>query len=74
MMTQAGLTGKIGLNGAVVGVTLSAIKSAGVDFGKLPCHLALWTALNSSRADEAVKVLMREGVASSCHITVADNR
>ena len=32
MMTKDGLTRKIRLNGAVAGVTLGAIRSAGVDF------------------------------------------
>ena len=71
-MTEAGIIGKIGLNSSSVGVTLNAIKAHGVDFAKLPCHLALRTVLNSTSRAEAVEKLMRVGVASACHITVAD--
>jgi isopenicillin-N N-acyltransferase like protein len=72
MMTEAGIIGKIGLNSSSVGVTLNAIKAHGVDFAKLPCHLALRTVLNSTSRAEAMDKLMRTGVASACHITVAD--
>ena len=72
MLTEAGIIGKIGLNSSSVGVTLNAIKARGVDFAKLPCHLALRTVLNSNSRAEAVDKLMRVGVASACHITVAD--
>jgi isopenicillin-N N-acyltransferase-like protein len=72
MMTEAGIIGKIGLNSSSVGVTLNAIRARGVDFAKLPCHLALRTVLNSTSRAEAVGKLMRVGVASACHITVAD--
>jgi isopenicillin-N N-acyltransferase like protein len=72
MMTEAGIIGKIGLNSCSVGVTLNAIEARGVDFAKLPCHLALRTVLNSTSRAEAVDKLMRVGVASACHITAAD--
>ncbi len=72
MMTEAGIIGKIGLNSSGVGVPLNAIKAKGVDFGKLPCHLALRTVLNCTSRLEAVEKLMDVGVASACHITVAD--
>jgi isopenicillin-N N-acyltransferase-like protein len=72
MMTEAGIVGKIGLNSSSVGVTLNAIKARDVDFAKLPCHLALRTVLNSTSRAEAVDKLMKAGVASACHITVAD--
>ncbi|OIW31233.1 isopenicillin-N N-acyltransferase [Coniochaeta ligniaria NRRL 30616] len=72
MITEAGIIGKIGLNSAGVGVTLNAIKARGVDFAQLPCHLALRTALNSSSCTEAVARLTKVGVASACHITIAD--
>ena len=72
MMTEAGIIGKIGLNSSSVGVTINAIKARGVDFAKLPCHLAFRTVLNSNSRAEAVDKLMRVGVASACHITVAD--
>ena len=72
MMTEAGIIGKIGLNSSHVGVTFNAIKARGVDFSKLPCHLSLRTVLNSTSRAEAVDKLMGAGVASACHITVAD--
>lgn len=72
MVTEAGMIGKIGLNAAGVGVCLNAIRARGVDFGKLPCHLALRTCLDSSSREEAVAALHRAGVAGACHILVAD--
>ncbi|KAJ9664537.1 hypothetical protein H2198_000188 [Neophaeococcomyces mojaviensis] len=72
MMTEAGIIGKIGLNSAGVGVTLNAIAARGVAFDKLPCHLALRTALESTSLQEARTKLTKAGVASACHITVAD--
>lgn len=73
MMTEAGIIGKIGLNSAGVGVTLNAIAAKGVAFDKLPCHLALRTALESESLQEATARLSKSGVASACHITVADS-
>ncbi|KAK2739572.1 hypothetical protein FQN57_006534 [Myotisia sp. PD_48] len=72
MITEAGIIGKIGLNSNGVGVTLNAIKAAGVDFNKLPCHLALRTVLESSSRAGAIAKLENIGVSSSCHILVAD--
>lgn len=72
MMTEGGILGKIGLNSAGVGVTLNAIQAKGVDYQKLPCHLALRTVLNSQSRQEAEKKLRSPGVASSCHIQIAD--
>ncbi|KAL8641674.1 MAG: hypothetical protein Q9228_001533 [Teloschistes exilis] len=72
MITEAGIIGKIGLNSAGVGVCLNAIKAKGIDFSKLPCHLALRTCLDSRSRAEAVDALQRAGVASSSHILVAD--
>lgn len=72
MMTEAGIIGKIGLNSAGVGVTLNAIAAKGVAFDKLPCHFALRTALESQSLQEATTRLSKAGVASACHITVAD--
>ncbi|CAF9940480.1 MAG: hypothetical protein ALECFALPRED_008693 [Alectoria fallacina] len=73
MITEAGIIGKIGLNSRGVGVCLNAIRAQGVDFQKLPCHLALRTCLESNSAEEAVAALEKVGVASSCHILVADS-
>ena len=72
MITEAGIIGKIGLNSAGVGVCLNAIRARGVDFGKLPCHLALRYCLDSASAEEAATGLQKVGVASSCHILLAD--
>lgn len=72
MMTEAGLIGKIGLNSAGVGVTLNAIQAPGVSYNKIPCHLALRTVLNSTSRAEAEDALRKFGVASACHITIAD--
>ena len=73
MITEAGIIGKIGLNSAGVGVCLNAIRAKGVDFNKLPVHLALRVCLDSTSKDEAIQKLTRCGIASSCHILVADN-
>jgi isopenicillin-N N-acyltransferase like protein len=72
MTTEAGIIGKIGLNSSGVGVCLNAIRTKGVDFGKLPIHLALRAVLNSSSAEKAIKTLQRAGVASAGHILIAD--
>lgn len=73
MITEAGIIGKIGLNSRGVGVCLNAIRAQGVDFQRLPCHLALRTCLESSSTEEAVVALRKAGVASACHILVADS-
>lgn len=73
MITEAGIIGKIGLNSAGVGVTLNAIKAKGVNFKRLPCHLALRTVLESPTRESAVEKLEKAGVASACHILVADD-
>ena len=72
MITEAGIIGKIGLNSNGVGVCLNAIRALGVDFEKLPCHLALRTCLESDSACQAVARLQKSGVASACHILLGD--
>ena len=72
MITEAGIIGKIGLNSAGVGVCLNAIRAKGVNFDRLPCHLALRACLDSHSRTEATKIIRAAGVASSCHILVAD--
>ncbi|KAI4278926.1 MAG: hypothetical protein L6R38_005141 [Xanthoria sp. 2 TBL-2021] len=72
MITEAGIIGKIGLNSAGVGVCLNATRAEGVDFGRLPCHLVLRRCLDSNSRAEAIAALKEAGVASSCHILVAD--
>lgn len=72
MITEAGIIGKIGMNSYGVGCTLNALKAHGVSYGKLPCHLALRTVMESSSREAAVRTLEKAGVASACHILVAD--
>jgi isopenicillin-N N-acyltransferase-like protein len=72
MITEAGLIGKIGLNSAGVGVCLNAIKVHGMDPSRIPCHLGLRLVLDSFSREEAVRELEACGVASSCHMLVAD--
>ena len=72
MITEAGIIGKIGINSKGVGVCLNAIRAPGVGFEKLPCHLALRACLESETAAQAVATLQKAGVASACHILVAD--
>lgn len=74
MVTEAGILGKIGLNDSGVGVTLNAIAAKGVDWGRVPCHLALRSVLDSKSREEAEERLRRLGVASSCHIQIADTK
>lgn len=72
MITEAGLIGKIGFNSAGVGVCLNAIKMKGMDPTKLPCHLGLRMGLESSSREEAVQSLEKYGIASACHMLIAD--
>jgi isopenicillin-N N-acyltransferase like protein len=74
-ITEAGIVGKVGFNGDCVGVTLNAIKTAGLplDYSKLPIHLAIrYIVLESPNAAEAINRLMRIGVASTVHFLIAD--
>ncbi|MCJ1284574.1 hypothetical protein MMC26_003907 [Xylographa opegraphella] len=73
MITEAGIIGKIGLNSVGVGVCLNAIRAKGVSFDRLPCHLALRACLDSQSRTEAARILQAAGVASSCHILIADS-
>jgi isopenicillin-N N-acyltransferase-like protein len=72
MITEAGIIGKIGMNSLGVGCTLNAIKAKGVSYEKLPCYLALRTVMESSSRAAAIATLEKAGVASACHILVAD--
>ena len=72
MVTEAGLIGKIGLNSSGVGVCLNAIRMKGMDAERMPCHLGLRAVLDSHSREEAVRRLQGFGVASSCHMLVAD--
>jgi isopenicillin-N N-acyltransferase like protein len=72
MITEAGLIGKIGFNSSSVGVCLNAIRVPGVDFTKLPLHLALRAALSSTSAAAAIATLERASFASAGHILITD--
>ena len=72
MVTEAGLIGKIGLNSSGVGVCLNAIKVAGMDPTRIPCHLGLRLVLESNSREDAVQKLEKFGVASACHMLIAD--
>jgi len=73
MVTEAGLIGKIGLNSSGVGVCFNAIKAKGLDASRIPAHLGLRLALESSSAKQAVELLERKGMASSSHLLIADS-
>ncbi|KAF2165249.1 hypothetical protein M409DRAFT_67494 [Zasmidium cellare ATCC 36951] len=72
MVTEAGIIGKIGMNSAGVGVCLNAIRVGGVGTSRIPCHLGLRLALDSKTREDAVEKLQEYGVASACHMLVAD--
>jgi isopenicillin-N N-acyltransferase like protein len=72
MMTEAGIVGKIRVNPAGVGVALNAVRAKGVDFARLPVHLELRRVLESDSCGEAVQVLEKVGVATACHVLIAD--
>ncbi|KAI9376125.1 AAT-domain-containing protein [Aspergillus egyptiacus] len=72
IVTEAGIIGKIGLNSSGVGVCMNAIRAKGVNETRLPVHLALRLALDSSSATEARDALRNHGLASSAHILIAD--
>ncbi|KAI5307003.1 hypothetical protein KEM56_005676 [Ascosphaera pollenicola] len=74
MVTEGGIIGKIGFNEHSVAVNLNAIQAAGVSFKKLPCHLALRYLLESKSLEEGIDGVAKYGVASSCHILVADSK
>lgn len=71
-VTEAGIIGKIGINAAGVGVCLNAIRVRGVEFGRLPGHLALRAVLDSMSRADALATLEKAGVAAAIHILVAD--
>lgn len=72
MVTEAGIIGKIGLNSMGVGVCLNAIRAKGMDYTRLPCHLGLRMVLESKSREEAVARLENYGIASACHMLIAD--
>jgi len=72
MVTEAGIIGKIGLNAHGVGVCFNAIRVAGLDASRMPVHLGLRMALESSSTMEAVESIEEVGMASSAHMLIAD--
>jgi isopenicillin-N N-acyltransferase like protein len=72
MITEAGMIGKIGFNSRGVGVCFNAIRARGMDQSRLPVHLGLRIALESTSSTEAVEKLEKIGMASSAHILIAD--
>ncbi|KAL4783277.1 acyl-coenzyme A:6-aminopenicillanic acid acyl-transferase-domain-containing protein [Aspergillus varians] len=72
MITEAGIIGKIGLNSKGVGVCFNAIRAKGMDKTRLPVHLGLRIALESSSTLEAVEKIEKAGMASSAHILIGD--
>jgi isopenicillin-N N-acyltransferase-like protein len=72
MITEAGMIGKIGFNSSGVGVCFNAIRARGMDETRLPVHLGLRVALESTSATEAVQKLGKIGLASSAHILIGD--
>ena len=76
MVTEAGILGKIGLNSAGYGVCLNALRVAGVDFAKLPVHLALRKVLDfdqPGQLNKLVSSLQARGIATSAHILIANS-
>ena len=70
---QAGIVGKIGFNSYCVGTTLNAIRAKATDPSKLPIHIILRLFLESISAASAVSKLEAVGgIASCCHILLAD--
>jgi isopenicillin-N N-acyltransferase like protein len=72
MITEAGIIGKIGLNSAGVGFCINAIRARGVDFTRLPVHLAIRAALDSTSKSSALATLDKAGVASAVHLLIGD--
>jgi isopenicillin-N N-acyltransferase-like protein len=72
MITEAGIIGKIGMNSAGVGICLNALKAQGCAFDKLPVHLALRAALDSTSCSTAATTLEKAAVAAAGHILIAD--
>ena len=72
MVTEAGIIGKIGLNSMGVGVCINAIRARGVDFSRLPVHLSVRAALDSTSKAEALAKLDKAGVASAVHLFIGD--
>lgn len=73
LITEGGIIGKIGLNSSGVGICMNAIRARGVDFARLPVHLAMRSVLECSSHAEALALLTTVGVASSCHLLIADS-
>jgi isopenicillin-N N-acyltransferase like protein len=73
MITEAGIIGKIGLNSSGVGVCINAIRARGVDFTRLPVHLAIRAALDSTPKTSALAALDKAKLASAVHLLIGDD-
>ncbi|KAM0753243.1 AAT-domain-containing protein [Meredithblackwellia eburnea MCA 4105] len=72
-VTEAGIIGKIGFNSFGVGVTLNAIRAPSLDRSLLPLHLFLRLLLTQPSVSTALDIISTlPGIASTCHILVAD--
>ena len=74
MITEAGIIGKIGVSSAGFGVCLNAIRVRGVNYQKLPVHLALRKVLDYEKdgmLSGIAGILEAAGIASSAHILIA---
>ncbi|OQV03847.1 hypothetical protein CLAIMM_08835 [Cladophialophora immunda] len=72
MLGEAGLVAKYGFNDRGLAVCMNAIRSAAVDHGKLPIHVALRKALETGSLQEARATLDTFGVASCINFLIAD--
>ena len=72
MITEAGIIGKIGMNGNGVGCTLNAIKAKGVSILEVALSSSPEDVMESVSREAAIATLEKAGVASACHILIAD--
>lgn len=74
MVTEAGMIGKIGLNAAGVGLCFNAIRAKGMDYRRMPVHLGLRLVLESIYTENAADRVQSNGMASSAHMLIGDDR
>jgi isopenicillin-N N-acyltransferase-like protein len=74
MVTEAGMIGKIGLNSAGVGVCFNAIRAKGMNERRMPVHLGLRLVLESTYTENAADRVQSNGMASSAHMLIGDDR
>jgi len=72
-MTEAGIIGKIGMNANGLATTLNAIRANITNQSLLPIHLFLRLLLEQSSVKSALSFISSiKGIASACHILLAD--